>query len=190
MPALENYEGGEGHTFMKDEKQPRRTKTVTWENPRIARSHARKLSGSEFFDKMRRGEIPEPPFGRLLGMDLFDAGEGHFVMTLEPQEVHYNPMGCVHGGILATLLDSVMSAAVHTALPVGRGYLTLEIKVNFLRPVFEATGEIIAEGNVVSLGKQVATAEGKITDAKGNLHATGTATCIVFDAAAGPPSQE
>jgi uncharacterized protein (TIGR00369 family) len=104
--------------------------------------------------------------------------------------VHYNPMGCVHGGILATLLDSVMSAAVHTSLPAGRGYLTLEIKVNFVRPVFEATGEIVAEGNVVSCGRQIATAEGRITDSRGILHATGTATCLVFDTATGPPAPE
>jgi uncharacterized protein (TIGR00369 family) len=175
---------------MADDRKPQRSKTVTWENPKIARRHARALSGAEFFDKMRRGEIPEPPFGRLLGIDLFDAGEGHFVMTLEPQEVHYNPMGCVHGGILATLLDSVMSAAVHTSLPAGRGYLTLGINVNFLRPVFEATGEIIAEGKIVSCGRQIATAEGKITDVRGNIHATGTATCLVFDTATGPPSQD
>lgn len=175
---------------MSKESPPERSKTVTWDDPKVARRHARKLSGAEFFDRMRRGEIPEPPFGRLLGIDLFDAGEGRFVMTLQPQEVHYNPMGCVHGGILATLLDSVMSAAVHTSLPAGRGYLTLEIKVNFLKPVFEVTGEIIAEGNVVSCGRQVATAEGKIMDARGVVHATGSATCLVFDTATGPPGRE
>jgi len=174
---------------MSENPEPERSKTVTWEDPKATRRHARKLSGVEFFDKMRRGEIPEPPFGRLLGIDLFDAGEGRFVMTLQPQEVHYNPMGCVHGGILATLLDSVMSAAVHTSLPAGRGYLTLEIKVNFLKPVFAITGEIIAEGNIVSCGRQVATAEGKITDVRGTVLATGSATCLVFDTATGPPAQ-
>lgn len=122
-------------------------------------------------------------------MEVFDAGEGRFVMTLEPQECHYNPMGCVHGGILATLLDSVMSAAVHTALPSGKGYITLEIKVNFLKPVYEHTGLIMAEGNVVSCGRQVATAEGKIINEKGEVHATGTATCLIFETpAAGRPA--
>lgn len=139
------------------------------------------MSGAEFFDRMRRGEIPEPPFGKLLGMDLFDAGEGRFTMTFQPQECHYNPMGCVHGGILATLLDSVMSAAVHTSLPVGRGYMTLEIKVNFLRPVFEHTGEVLAEGKLVSSNRQVATAEGRVLDADGTVYATGSTTCLIFD---------
>ncbi len=139
------------------------------------------MSGTDFFKAMRRGEIPEPPFGKLLGMDLFDVGEGRFTMTLQPQECHYNPMGCVHGGILATLLDSVMSAAVHTTLTAGKGYMTLEIKVNFLKPVFEHTGEIVAEGKVISSGIQVATAEGKVTDVNGTIYATGSTTCLVFD---------
>ena len=166
---------------MSDELPPERIRTVTWDDPKQATRQARRMSGSEFFDAMRRGEIPEPPFGRLLGIDLFDVGEGKFTMTLQPQECHYNPMGCVHGGILATLLDSVMSASVHTSLPAGQGYMTLEIKVNFLRPVFEHTGEIMAEGNVVSSGRQVATAEGKIVDSKGQIYATGSATCLVFE---------
>ena len=136
---------------------------------------------------MRRGEIPEPPCARLLGMDLLDAGEGRFTMTLQPLECPYNPMGCVHGGILATLLDSVMSAAVHTALPAGRGYLTLGINVSFLKAVYEHTGEVMAEGKVVSCGQQVATAEARIVDARGAVYATGTATCLLFDAPRRPP---
>lgn len=166
---------------MSDEPKPERSKLVTWDDPRRAAREARRMSGAEFFDAMRRGKIPEPPFGKLLGMDMFDAGEGHFMMSLQPQEVHYNPMGCVHGGILATLLDSVMSAAVHTALPAGRGYLTSEISVKFLRPVFQGTGEIMAEGHLVSLEGTVATAEGKIFDSGDSVYATATARCTVFD---------
>ncbi len=166
---------------MPEDSQTERSRIITWDDPAAARKQARKMSGAEFFKAMRRGEIPEPPFGRLLGMDLFDVGEGRFTMTLQPQECHYNPMGCVHGGILATLLDSVMSASVHTALPAGKGYMTLEIKVNFLKPVFEHTGEIVAEGKVISCGSQVATAEGKVTDVDGRIYATGSTTCLVFD---------
>ncbi len=169
--------------MMLAENTQERVRVVTWEDPRKSAREARRMSGVEFFDQMRRGEIPEPPFGRLLGMELVGASEGSFTMTLEPSEVHYNPMGCVHGGILSTLLDSVMSAAVHTALPAGKGYLTIEIKVNFLRPVLQASGEITGEGKVIHLGNQIATAEGRITDAKGRLCATGTATCMVMDAA-------
>ncbi len=166
---------------MSDDFQSERSKHVTWDDPSAARRQARKMSGSEFFKAMRRGEIPEPPFGKLLGMDLFDIGEGTFTMTLQPQECHYNPMGCVHGGILATILDSVMSASVHTALPAGKGYMTLEIKVSFLKPVFEHTGEVMAEGKVISCGSQVATAEGRLTDVNGTIYATGSTTCLVYD---------
>lgn len=166
---------------MSDTPIPVRTRTVTWDDPRPARRVARQLSGKDFFDAMRRGEVPEPPFGRLLGIDLFDVGDGRFVMTLEPQEYHYNPMGCVHGGILSTLLDSAMSGAVHTALPAGKGYLTLEIKVNFHSPVFEHTGEIMAEGKVITVGRQIATAEGRIYDRKNIIYATGTATCLIME---------
>ena len=101
---------------MADEPPPERQRIVTWDDPRPAAREARRLSGAEFFDAMRRGKIPEPPFGKLLGIDLFDVGEGRFMMSLSPHEIHYNPIGCVHGGILATLLDSVMSAAVHCSL--------------------------------------------------------------------------
>lgn len=172
---------------MADDEQPDRSRFVTWEDPRAAAREARRMSGADFFDAMRRGRLPEPPFGKLLGIDLFDAGNGHFKMSLQPQEIHYNPMGCVHGGILATLLDSVMSAAVHTALPAGRGYLTTEIQVQFLRPVFQGTGEIMAEGRLVSLDGKRATAEGRIIDSRHVVHATASATCAVFHTRRHPP---
>ena len=164
-----------------------RSRTVKWADPKPGARRAREMSGSDFFDQMRRGKISAPPFVHLLGMEVFDAGEGRFKMTLDPQECHYNPMGCVHGGVLSTLLDSVMSAAVHTALPAGRGYMTLEIKVNFIRPVFTGTGLVMAEGTVVSCGRHVATAEGRIIDVNQRLLSTGTATCLLFDM---PPSGE
>lgn len=141
----------------------------------------RELSGSDFFDQMRRGRIPEPPFGRLLGIDMFDAGDGHVLMTMQPQQMHYNPMGCVHGGILATLLDSVMSASVHTALPLGKGYLTREIVIRFKRPVFEQTGELMAEGRMVSIDGVTAMAAGRIIAADDRTYATGRAKCVIFD---------
>ena len=100
--------------------QPDRSKTVSWDDPSLAIRKARQMAGTDFFDAMRRGNLPEPPFAKLLGIDMFDCGEGRVQMTMQPQEVHYNPMGCVHGGILATLLDSVMSAAVTRRFPRAR----------------------------------------------------------------------
>lgn len=166
---------------MDEDQKPERTHTFTWDDPEEALRAGRKISGSELFEKMRLGEVPQPPYARLLGMELFDAGDGHFSMTLVPKEFHYNPMGCVHGGILSTLLDSVMSAAVHTALPAGTGYLTVSINITFLKPVYEHTGEVMAEGKLVSLRRQIATAEGKIVDMLGNVCATGTAICMLSE---------
>ncbi len=122
------------------EENLERSRTVTWGDPAEALRAGRKVSGSELFEKMRRGEVPEPPYARLLGMELFDAGDGWFTMTMLPQECHYNPMGCVHGGILSTLLDSVMSAAVHPALPAGSGYLSSSNSSKLLKPVFATAG--------------------------------------------------
>lgn len=164
-----------------DDESAERTRTITWEDPMLLLRHGRRLSGTELFEKMRRGEIPQPPFSQLIGLEVFDCAEGRFAMTLLPREYHYNPMGCVHGGILATLLDSVMSAAVHTALPAGRGYLTLGININFLKPIYERTGEVMAEGKLVSMRRQVATAEGRIVDLQGNVCATGSATCLILE---------
>jgi uncharacterized protein (TIGR00369 family) len=165
---------------------PDHSKMIEWEDQRGVAREARRLSGAEFFERMRRGKIPKPPFAELLGIDLFDAGEGRFVMTLTPQEVHYNPMGCVHGGILATLLDSVMSAAVHTSLPAGRGYLTTEITIDFLRPVFEQSGEIMAEGRLLKMDHDSATAEGHIVDSLNEVCAKGRATCHLYDSRTPP----
>jgi uncharacterized protein (TIGR00369 family) len=175
---------------MSDHKEQDRSHTFTWEDPKPSQRAIRRHSGAELFEKMRLGHVPEPPYAKLLGMELFDSGEGTFSMTMVPREFHYNPMGCVHGGILSTLLDSVMSAAVHTALPPGSGYLTVSINVNFIKPVYEHTGEVLAEGRLVSMKRQIATAEGRIMDMKGDVCATGTAICMVFERPQPKASQE
>ena len=102
-------------------------------------------------------------------------------MELRPDESQYNPIGSVHGGIIATVLDSVMGCAVHTKLPVGRGYTTLEIKVNYLRAVRDASGVMRAIGTVIHLGRQTAMAEARLVDEHGKLYAQSTTTCMVFD---------
>jgi uncharacterized protein (TIGR00369 family) len=102
-------------------------------------------------------------------------------MKLTPAEYHYNPFGAMHGGILATLLDSVMACAVHTTLPKGRGSTSLEIKVNYVRAVTNASGELSAEGKIVHGGSRSAVAEARVVDAKGRLCATASTTCLVFD---------
>lgn len=123
--------------------------------------------------------------GSLLGMTAETLEPGRVVFGLTPRSDFSNPLGTVHGGIMSTLLDSAMGCAVHTSLPEGAGYTTLELKVNFVRPVPLDGERLLCEGNVVHLGRKVATTEGRITNAQGKLVAHGTSTCMVFPAATG-----
>ena len=119
--------------------------------------------------------------GQKLGFEMTEAEEGRVVFAATPGEDAYNPLGSVHGGYIATLLDSALGCAVHTTLKPRLGYTTLELKINYLRPMSAATGRIEAEGRVVQTGRRAAFAEGKVTDAKGRVYATATTTCLVFD---------
>lgn len=112
---------------------------------------------------------------------MAEVSAGRVVMTTETGEHWLNPHGTVHGGLLATMLDSVMGCAVHSMLPAGRGYTTLEIKVNYVRAVQVSTGLMFGEGRVVHAGRQTAVAEGTIKDSGGRLHATASTTCLLFD---------
>ena len=138
------------------------------------------MSGLEFLRRIVDGRLPRPPITETLGFDLAEVSPGFAVFTMTPQFRHYNPIGTVHGGVAATLLDSCMSCAVQTTIEAGLGYTTLEIKVNMVRPITEKTGPIRAEGRSLHTGRRSATAEGKILDATGTLLAHGTTTCIVF----------
>jgi len=138
------------------------------------------MSGLEFLRRIVDGRLPRPPITETLGFDLAEVSPGFAVFTMTPQFRHYNPIGTVHGGVAATLLDSCMSCAVQTTIEAGLGYTTLEIKVNMVRPITEKTGPVRAEGRSLHTGRRSATAEGKILDAAGTLLAHGTTTCIVF----------
>jgi uncharacterized protein (TIGR00369 family) len=140
-------------------------------------------SGLDVIRGFITGELPPPGAVELLGIRMADAEHGRVVMTLVPDRRHDNPMGTMHGGVLATLLDSVMTCAVLTTLPAGRGCTTLEIKVNYLRAVTAASGELSAEGKIVQSGRRTAVAEGRVTDTAGKLCATASTTCLVFDVA-------
>jgi uncharacterized protein (TIGR00369 family) len=134
----------------------------------------------EFLQKIIAGELPPPPIGALLNFRIAELREGYAVFTVEPAEYHYNPIGVVHGGVAATLLDSAMGCAVHSTLPAGAAYTTLEIKVNYLRPMSAKTGEVRCEAKTIHVGARTAMAEGRIVDASGKLYAHGTTTCIIF----------
>jgi uncharacterized protein (TIGR00369 family) len=162
------------------EDQTSRTRTITWQDPAIGAEQGKTMSGLAYLRALQTGELPAPPIAQLLGFTVSEVSEGHVVFTSEAAEYHYNPIGSVHGGVIATLLDSAMSCAIHSTLPAGTSYTTLEIKVNYIRAVTSRTGIISCAGTSIHVGGRVATAEGRLTDADGTLFAHGTTTCLLF----------
>src|SRR5688500_16281594 len=163
-----------------NQSESERTVTISWGDPRKLGEAARGLTGMQFLQKIVAGELPPPPMASLLKFELVELSEGRAIFAVEPREYHYNPIGVVHGGLAATLLDSAMGCAVHSTLPAGAGYTTLEIKVNYVRALTAETGEVRCEARVIHVGGRTATAEGKILDAAGKLYAHATTTCIIF----------
>lgn len=141
---------------------------------------ARGMDGMTLFREIMAGRLPAPPMSKALGMSLLEIDHGRVLFGYEPVFDHYNPLGSVHGGVAATLLDSVMGCCVHTTLKAGVGYTTLEIKVNYVRAMTDKTGPVRAEGKVINVGSRIATSEGRLIDASGRLLAHGTTTCLVF----------
>jgi uncharacterized protein (TIGR00369 family) len=139
------------------------------------------MTGLDFVRAFFEGKLPAPPIMQTIEPYDQTAEPGHVVFYSVPGFRHYNPIGSVHGGYAATLLDSVMGLAVHTALPAGTGYTTLEFKVSFIKGMTEHTGPVRSEGKTLSVGRRAATAEARITDAKGRLLAHATTTCLVFE---------
>ncbi len=166
---------------MEAEIDTQRRRTVTWSDPKAAAAEGRGLAGIDYLRAMMEGRLPRPPVTALLGIGLSSVEPGAVAMEMPVGEHLYNPLGSVHGGMIATILDSVMGCAVHSVLPLGRGYTTLEIKVNFLRAVTDLVGTVRAEGRVVHAGRQSAVADAKLVDAAGKIYATASTTCLVFD---------
>jgi uncharacterized protein (TIGR00369 family) len=140
----------------------------------------RTMDGLTLFREMLAGRLPGPPICKALAIRLAEVEQGRVVFVYSPVFEHYNPLGSVHGGIAATLLDSVMGCCVHTTLKAGTGYTTVEIKVNYVRAMTEKTGEVKAEGRVINVGSRIAISEGKLYDSAGRLLAHGTTTCLIF----------
>src|SRR5262249_23218815 len=148
---------------------PSRTRTVTWDDPLLGFRAARDMTGRQYLEAIRDGTVPPPPIAQLLGFRLAEVAEGRAVFAAAPAAYYSEPTGVVHGGLAATLLDSAMGCAVASRLPQGVTYTTLELKVNYVRPLTMETGPIRCEGAVIHLGSMVATAEGRLTDAAGKL---------------------
>src|SRR6266852_8382817 len=162
---------------------PVRHRDVTWEDPLVGAALARDLSGLDYLLGIAEGRIPPPPIAALLGMSIVRVEPGQVTFGLDVGEHLYNPIGSVHGGVFCTLLDSAMGCAVHTTLPRGQGYTTLELKVNLVKALTVHTANVVAEGQVISSGRRVVTASGRIVGPDGTLYAHGTTTCLIFEPA-------
>jgi uncharacterized protein (TIGR00369 family) len=138
-------------------------------------------SGLEMMRAMLRGEVPYPPIADTLDFTLMEVEEGRALFQGTPGPAHLNPMGTIHGGWYATLLDSAMGCAVHTMMPAGRGYTTAELGVNLVRAIGSKAPRIRAEGKVIHCGRQLATAEARLYGPDGTLYAHATTTCLVFE---------
>src|ERR1051326_1789519 len=145
----------------------------------------RAMGGLAFFKHMLEGQMPQAPMTKLLKMKLLEVEEGRVVFGARPSRAHYNGMGVVHGGFAATLLDSALGCSINSMAPPGKIYTTLELKINYTRPLTEEAGDVRCEAHVIHLGSRTATAEGRIVDAQGKLYAHGSTTCIVVEAPRG-----
>ncbi|BBL24125.1 MULTISPECIES: PaaI family thioesterase [Comamonas] len=146
-----------------------------------APSDVAQRSGMEVFDAIFAGELPPPPIGLTLDFVPIHVAPGEAVFQGSPKRRHYNPLGTVHGGWFATLLDSAVGCAIHASLPAGKAFTTLELKVNMVRALTDGVPLVRAEGKVIHVGRQVATAEGRIVGPDGKLYAHATTTCLIFD---------
>jgi uncharacterized protein (TIGR00369 family) len=140
--------------------------------------------GLAFLRGMLEGRHPAPPFSLSTNVYMVLAEEGRVVFEGEPTERFFNPLGTIHGGWTSAILDSAMACAVHTTLAAGQGYTTVEMKLNFVRPILPNRGKVTCEGTLIHRGGTLATSEGKLFDAQGKLLAHGTETCMIFGAAA------
>ncbi len=157
-----------------------RQTTVQWRDPAPALAALPELSGIEFMKKIADGELPGAPIASHFSMDVIEVGPGAITFRCTPDASHYNPIGTVHGGLVCTLLDSALGCAAHTTLPAGMGYTSIEIKVNYLRPVSAGNGALTCRGRVTKPGRRVTFAEGEVVDSEGKVVATATGSLLIF----------
>ncbi len=165
---------------MDRENEALRSRTYSWHDPAPTARAGRGMSGLDYLRAMMRGDLPSPPICATLGTRLVEVEEGRVVWEGRPAEYLYNPIATVHGGFAAALIDSAVGCAIHTLLPAGVGYTTLELKVNYVRPIAGDTGPVRCEGRVIHKGSRMATAEGRVVAGDGRLYAHGSTTCMIF----------
>lgn len=161
-----------------------RERVHRWEDPLRTAAAGHGLDGLTFLSRMAAGELPAPPIATTLGFTLESVEEGRAVFVLQPAEFHFNPIGSVHGGVYATVLDSAAGCAVHSSLPAGARYTSLDLSVKFLRALGAESGPVRCEGLVVHMGKRTALAEARLYGGAGRLAAQATSSCLILR----PPS--
>jgi uncharacterized protein (TIGR00369 family) len=164
-------ENGQGHA---------RRRAYEWGDPAISAAAARELDGITFLRELMAGRYPSPPITATLGFSLVSVEPGRAVFGITPADYHYNPIGSVHGGVYATLCDSACGCAVHSMLPAGAYYTSLDLTVKFIRPVTSGTGRLLCEGTVEHFGSRTALATARLTDTGGKLYAHATSSCLIF----------
>ena len=162
-----------------------RERSYRWADPAGSASAARQQDGAAFLRAILAGEVPGAPVAQTLDFAPVLVEPGTVVFAFTPAEFHYNPIGTVHGGVISTLCDSACGCAVHSLLPAGSYYTSLDLSVKFLRPVSTGTGPMTCEGTVTHLGGRSALAQARLTDADGRLYAHATSSCMIFRPAAG-----
>ena len=161
-----------------------RERTFQWEDPMTGAKEAMTMAGLDYFQAMSDGKLPFPPLLNTLDFKVESIEKGIAVFTFEPQEFHYNPIGTVHGGVISAILDSAMGCSIHSLLPAGTGYTTLELKVNFLKAITINTGELRAIGKVIHAGSRTALVEAQLVDRNSTIYAHGVSTCMIMNLAA------
>jgi uncharacterized protein (TIGR00369 family) len=164
-----------------DGQSPARTRTISWQDPLAAAARGRALEGLDYLRGIVEGTFAPPPIAELLGFSLVEVERGRALFAVEPAEWMYNPIGSVHGGVAATLLDSCMGCAVHSTLPAGVGWTTTDLQVRYIRAMSANTGRVLAEGKVVHAGVRTATAEGRLfVESDGTLIAHASTGCVIL----------
>jgi uncharacterized protein (TIGR00369 family) len=158
-----------------------RSRTFTWSDPLAALRAVAGMPGLEALRAFARGELEPPPMARALGIEFVEFDHGRAVFAVTPAEWMYNPIGSVHGGVAATVLDTALGCAVHTTLAAGQAYTTADLQVRYLRPMSADTGRVIADATVVHSGRRLATAEARLTvEEDGRLIAHGSTSCLIL----------
>jgi uncharacterized protein (TIGR00369 family) len=172
---------GAAAAFAAADPESSRERTLVWQDPIPTAAAGATMTGMEYMTAVVEGKLPPPPIAVTMRMGLVEIEEGRAVFAGEPGEEHYNPIGVVHGGYAATLLDSALGCCVHTTLPAGVGYTSLGIEAKFVRPLTRDTGRVICEARVLYRGRKQATSEATLTAADtGKLLAHGSATCMIL----------